>query len=62
MCNFRAIPLNANGFDVRCWRVFNEELVVKVVESGADAMTINFPDKLTKYFMSTGYIKISETS
>ena len=37
--------LHDNGFDVRCWGVFNEELMVKVVESGADAMTINFPDK-----------------
>jgi glycerophosphoryl diester phosphodiesterase len=45
--------LHDNGFNVRCWGVFNEELMVKVVDSGADAMTINFPDKLTEY-LGTG--------
>ena len=41
--------LHDNGFNVRCWGVFNEELMVKVIESGADAMTLNFPDKLVQY-------------
>ena len=43
--------LHDNGFNVRCWGVFNEELMVKVVDSGADAMTINFPDKLIEYLL-----------
>ncbi len=47
--------LHDNGFEVRCWGVFNEELMVNVVESGTDAMTINFPDKLNEYLISKGY-------
>ena len=43
--------LHDHGFNVRCWGVFNEELMVKVVDSGADAMTINFPDKLNEYLL-----------
>ena len=39
-------PLPESGFNVRCWAVYNEELMIKVAESGADAMTLNFPDKL----------------
>ena len=40
--------LHDAGFNVRCWGVFNEELMIQVVESGADSMTLNFPDKLIK--------------
>ncbi len=47
--------LHDNGFYVRCWGVFNEELMVKVVKFGADAMTINFPDKLVQYLSSKNY-------
>ena len=46
--------LHDSGFNVRCWGVFNEELMVKVVESGADAMTLNFPDKLVEYLTNNG--------
>ncbi|MDP6551682.1 MAG: hypothetical protein QF574_05755 [Arenicellales bacterium] len=35
--------------------MFNEELMVKVVESGADAMTINFPDKLNECLFNNGH-------
>ena len=29
--------------------------MIKVAESGADAMTLNFPDKLNEYLVSNGY-------
>lgn len=35
------------GFRVRAWGVYDEELMKKVFYSGADGMTVNFPDKLT---------------
>jgi len=38
--------LHDNGFDVRCWGVYDEALMEKVANAGADGMTINFPDKL----------------
>ena len=44
--------LHDSGFNVRCWGVYNEELMIKVAESGADAMTLNFPDKLGEYFVN----------
>ena len=47
--------LHDNGFNVRCWGVYNEELMIKVVESGAEAMTVNFPDKLNEYLISKSY-------
>lgn len=37
------------GFNVRAWGVSNEDLMKNVYESGADGMTVNFPDKLTEY-------------
>lgn len=37
------------GFNVRAWGVFNEEIMKNAVDSGADGMTVNFPDKLTEY-------------
>ena len=44
--------LHDHGFSVRCWGVYNEELMLKAVESGADAMTLNFPDKLKNHLLS----------
>ena len=41
--------LHDSGFNVRCWGVYDEELMIKVAESGADAMTLNFPDKLKNF-------------
>lgn len=35
------------GFRVRAWGVNTEELMRRVYESGADGMTVNFPDKLS---------------
>ena len=37
------------GFNVRAWGVKNEELMRRVYDSMADGMTVNFPDKLTRY-------------
>ena len=38
--------LHDKGFNVRCWGVSDEALMVKAAKAGADGMTINFPDKL----------------
>lgn len=37
------------GFNVRAWGVKNEELMRNVYLSGADGMTVNFPDKMTAF-------------
>lgn len=37
------------GFTVRPWGVGNEEIMIRVVEAGADGMTVDFPQKLTAY-------------
>ncbi len=37
------------GFTVRAWGVKDEEAMKRVVEAGADGMTVNFPQKLTAY-------------
>lgn len=39
----------ALGFGVRAWGVSNTKLMKQVCEAGADGMTVNFPDLLTKY-------------
>ena len=44
--------LHDHGFNVRCWGVYNEELMLRAIESGADAMTLNFPDKLRSHLLS----------
>jgi glycerophosphoryl diester phosphodiesterase len=41
--------LHAEGFVVRAWGVATEALMRQVVASGADGMTVNFPDKLIAY-------------
>ena len=41
--------LHAAGFVVRAWGVANEALMYRVIEAGADGMTVNFPDKLLAY-------------
>ncbi|MBR5231063.1 MAG: hypothetical protein IKW00_02305 [Clostridia bacterium] len=38
--------LRAKGYSVRAWGVKDECLMRRVIESGADGMTVNFPDKL----------------
>lgn len=44
--------LHAEGFVVRAWAVATEELMQRVVQAGADGMTVNFPDKLMAYLDS----------
>ena len=46
--------LHDKGFVVRCHGIFNEDLMRKVVDYGADGMTINFPDKLVAYLKEMG--------
>lgn len=46
--------LHDEGFVVRAWGVTNEELMRQVIESGADGMTVNFPDKLIAYLQNRG--------
>lgn len=41
--------LHEKGFVVRAWGVGDTELMRQVVDSGADGMTVNFPDKLDEY-------------
>ena len=41
--------LHAEGFVVRAWGVADEALMRQVVETGADGMTVNFPDTLLAY-------------
>jgi glycerophosphoryl diester phosphodiesterase len=43
------VRLHSLGFVVRAWGVGTEEAMRKVVEAGADGMTVNFPDKLLAY-------------
>ena len=45
--------LHAEGFVVRAWGVANETLMRRVVQAGADGMTVNFPDKLLAYLKSS---------
>lgn len=41
--------LHEQGFSVRAWGIKTQEDMKRVYDSGADGMTVNFPDKLTKY-------------
>ena len=41
--------LHGEGFVVRAWGVADEELMRRVVEAGADGMTVNFADKLIAF-------------
>ena len=44
--------LRERGFVVRCQGVYDEALMRRVVDCGADGMTVNFPDKLLEYLAS----------
>ena len=46
--------LHGEGFVVRAWGVGSETLMQRVVEAGADGMTVNFPDKLIAYLARSG--------
>jgi len=41
--------LHSHGLVVRAWGVGDEALMRRVVEAGADGMTVNFPDRLLAY-------------
>lgn len=41
-----------DGFNVRAWGVYNEELMKHAYVCGCDGMTVNFPDKLTEFIKS----------
>ncbi len=49
-----AKTLRDKGFVVRCHGVYTEEIMRRVVDCGADGMTINFPDKLIEYLNAPG--------
>ena len=40
---------HSQGFRVRAWGAYDEELMRRVVDWGCDGTTCNFPDKLTAY-------------
>ena len=40
------------GFEVRAWGVSNENIMKEVFHTGVNGMTVNFPDKLTEYYLS----------
>lgn len=40
---------HAKGLNVRAWGVFNTDIMEHTVNCGADGMTVNFPDKLSKF-------------
>ena len=42
------------GFNVRAWGIDSTETMKKVYDSGANGMTVNFPDKLTAYVGERG--------
>ena len=43
--------LHQRGFMVRAWGARDEEAMRRVVEAGADGMTIDFPDRLADYLV-----------
>ena len=45
----RVADWHAAGFRVRAWGVKDETLMRQVCDSGADGMTVNFPEKLAQY-------------
>jgi len=40
---------HCDGFNVRAWGVYDEDLMKHAYECGCNGMTVNFPDKLTEY-------------
>ena len=45
----RVVAWHRAGFNVRAWGVDSVETMKNVYDSGANGMTVNFPDKLAKY-------------
>ena len=46
--------LHGEGFVVRAWGVSSDELMTRVVASGADGATVNWPDRLLTYLAEQG--------
>ena len=46
--------LHGEGFVVRAWGVSSEEWMARVVASGADGATVNWPDRLLAYLAEQG--------
>ena len=44
--------LHQKGFIVRVWGAGDEDVMRRVVEAGADGMTVDFPDKLASFIDS----------
>ena len=42
------------GYQARPWGITDEDIMRRAVDSGADGMTINFPDKLLEYLRAKG--------
>lgn len=53
------LRLHKKGFKVRAYGVKSEKMMREVVHSGADGMTVNFPDKLLAY-LAGEYIPASQ--
>ncbi len=49
------------GLNVRAWGVFDEEIMKRVYDAGADGMTVNFPDLLLRYISETDNSKTDRT-
>ena len=49
--------LRAEGFVVRCQGLFDEDLMRRAVDVGADGATVNFPDKMAEYLKSKGIVR-----
>lgn len=50
------------GLEVRAWGLADEALMVRVVESGADGTSINFPDVLLGYLRERGVRSQSQSA
>lgn len=48
---------HAKGLFVRAWGVGNTDLMKVAYDTGADGMTVNFPDKLIEYMNSKNKVK-----
>ena len=46
--------LHGEGFGVRAWGVKDEALMRRVVDCGADGMTVDFPDRAAEYLKTRG--------
>ena len=52
----KVLHWHREGFNVRAWGVDSKETMKNVYDSGADGMTVNFPDLLTEYIKEKNII------